>query len=573
MAVEWGIADPSKGFDYLQSLQAIGQAQAQRAQMHLAQLQQGLAQRTFAAKQAEAARAQEVAANAGQLLQSGDIGGARQAAIAGNQLDLAGQIGNLSDDHVKKLATEAQVSGAIANHILTLPQDQWQAAYSAAAPILRQAGFSDQELQQFQLTPEALQAHAAAAQTVTQQIEAAQRNREQTFRENKVDFVPVPQGGFLQGVRADGTLFDGQGGGQAPSAPAGNPTGGGGQYTGGWTPRQRNGGDNSDAAVNNKIAGAARYLGVDPTADISKMNPLQIAQAMTLSEGGRGSLADRNNNPANLRNPDGSYKVFPTKEAGLQAAAQLVARKLSQGQTTVQSMIEGLPAGGRAAQPAAPAAGQVQGGRIYGAPKPTYRTLSPQEAQQRGLDATTRWQESPDGQLSALPAKGDKPLTEAQGKATAYYSRAQMALQQLQAAGGSPPGAFAQFADELPLGIGQHLIGDSDQQQLTARRAFIAAILRQESGAAISQGEFNSYNKLYFDQTGDSKKTRQNKADLRKSALDALRIEAGPGADKLPGNGGTQQTARRTAPAGATRTATGPNGEKIALVNGQWVKY
>lgn len=130
------------------------------------------------------------------------------------------------------------------------------------------------------------------------------------------------------------------GGGQPSSAQSGQ------RYTGGWTPRAANGGDNSDAAVDGKIAGAARSLGVDPRADISSISPMKIAQAMALSEGGAGSLADRNNNPGNLRNGDGSYKKFPSKQAGLTAAAALVSRKLKNGQTTVKSMIEGLPVGG-----------------------------------------------------------------------------------------------------------------------------------------------------------------------------------------------------------------------------------
>jgi len=131
----------------------------------------------------------------------------------------------------------------------------------------------------------------------------------------------------------------------ANGQPAGGGNAPGQRYTGGWTPRAANGGDNTDAAVNGKIAGAAKFLGVDPAADISGLSPMKIAQAMTLSEGGHGTIADRNNNPANLRNGDGSYKTFPTAQAGLNAAAALVARKLKNGQTTVQSMIEGLPTG------------------------------------------------------------------------------------------------------------------------------------------------------------------------------------------------------------------------------------
>lgn len=177
-------------------------------------------------------------------------------------------------------------------------------------------------------------------------------------------YIPVPEGGKLIPIGPNGPIEGGGGqasgsGGGAPNSTSGSP-----RYTGGWTPRARNGGDNSDAAVDNKIAGAAQYLGVDPGADISKLSPMKIAQAMTLSEGGAGSLADKNNNPANIKNSDGSFKKFPTKEAGLNAAAALVARKLRNGQTTVQSLIEGMPGSGHAtAQSGDPA------GTIYGAPK------------------------------------------------------------------------------------------------------------------------------------------------------------------------------------------------------------
>lgn len=181
-----------------------------------------------------------------------------------------------------------------------------------------------------------------------------------------------------------------------PGAKGGDPaSAASGSYTGGWTPRSRNGGDNSDAAVDSKIAGAAQFLGVDPNADISGMSPLQIAKAMALSEGGAGSLADRNNNPGNLRDPKtGAYKKFPTKEAGLAAAAAQVKRNLARGQTTVRSMIEGLPTGGA----------QTGGPRVIaqGAPKQQYRMLTPQEKQAAGLDPNLQYQQSPSGQITPL---------------------------------------------------------------------------------------------------------------------------------------------------------------------------
>lgn len=159
-------------------------------------------------------------------------------------------------------------------------------------------------------------------------------------------------------VGPDSTLVQVGGGGQASGA------GGGasaplvrdgvtyapaGKTRFGWTPWQGNGGDNSTEAYVGKIDGMAKALGVGPNDDISKLSPLQIAKALTLSEGGPGSIADKNNNPGNIKNPDGSFKKFPTKDAGLNAAAAQVARNLKRGQTSIATMVGGLPAAGDAA--------------------------------------------------------------------------------------------------------------------------------------------------------------------------------------------------------------------------------
>lgn len=221
----------------------------------------------------------------------------------------------------------------------------------------------------------------------------------QVAREAVQKYVSVKDGEKLVPVGRDGSISEG--GGQASggggAASSGAPAG---RTTGGWTPRTRNGGDNPDAAVDNKISGAAQFLGVSPTDDISKLSPRKIAEAMTLSEGGKGSLADRNNNPGNIRNGDGSYKKYLTKEAGLNAAAALVARKLRNGQTNVKTLIEGLPA--RGGGTAAPAGGDPAG-TIYGAPKTKeqFRILDASEVP-AGLDPNIRYQVSPNGQITPL---------------------------------------------------------------------------------------------------------------------------------------------------------------------------
>lgn len=203
------------------------------------------------------------------------------------------------------------------------------------------------------------------------------------------------------------TLVEVGGEGGDPNLGAGGGTGGSGapsgRYQFGWTPRARNGGDNNDAAVDSKIGGMSQALGIPANTPFpAGTSNMQIARALALSEGGPGSLADRNNNPGNLRDPKtGAYRKFPTKEAGLQAAASQVARNRARGQNTIQTMVEGLPVSGARASVGAGGGGA----RVVatGAPKQGYTILSPQEAAAiPNLDPNKTYQRSPDGAITAI---------------------------------------------------------------------------------------------------------------------------------------------------------------------------
>jgi hypothetical protein len=70
----------------------------------------------------------------------------------------------------------------------------------------------------------------------------------------------------------------------------------------------------------------------------------------------------------------------------------------------------------------------------------------------------------------------------------------------------------------------------SGQQQVdAARKNFITAVLRKESGAAISPTEFATEAKKYFPQPGDSNETIAQKRNARETAIKAMEIQAGPG--------------------------------------------
>jgi len=81
--------------------------------------------------------------------------------------------------------------------------------------------------------------------------------------------------------------------------------------------------------------------------------------------------------------------------------------------------------------------------------------------------------------------------------------------------------------DKIPL-IGNFLVSDEYQQSDQAKRNFINATLRRESGAVITPPEFANANRQYFPQPGDSEAVLLQKAQNRQEALDGISRAAGP---------------------------------------------
>lgn len=123
--------------------------------------------------------------------------------------------------------------------------------------------------------------------------------------------------------------------------------------------------------------------------------------------------------------------------------------------------------------------------------------------------------------------KGDeKPLTDTQSKALAFGSRmreADKVLGQLATEGTetSIPGSRTPV-----IGGTVTALSSGNRQMLDqAKRDFMTAILRRESGAAISQGEFDTADKQYFPQIGDSASVKAQKQRNRELAIDGVLVE------------------------------------------------
>lgn len=141
----------------------------------------------------------------------------------------------------------------------------------------------------------------------------------------------------------------------------------------------------------------------------------------------------------------------------------------------------------------------------------------------------------PDGQVQfttggAAPLK----LTESQGKATGFFGRAQASNQTITSLENAGTDFAQAIMGQVPL-AGNYLITPEFQQYSQAKRDFINAILRQESGAVIGDQEFANADLQYFPQPGDDAKTIEQKRQNRENAIRGLEVVAGPGAQAVSG--------------------------------------
>lgn len=126
-------------------------------------------------------------------------------------------------------------------------------------------------------------------------------------------------------------------------------------------------------------------------------------------------------------------------------------------------------------------------------------------------------------QAGIIKAANGKALTADQSKVYGFANRVSDANSIINDIGG-------QFASVGSL-IGQfapNALQSPERQQFEqAKENFVNAVLRRESGAAISAGEFTSADKQYFPQPGDSQAVLDQKADNRQQVYQNLLLEAG----------------------------------------------
>lgn len=123
--------------------------------------------------------------------------------------------------------------------------------------------------------------------------------------------------------------------------------------------------------------------------------------------------------------------------------------------------------------------------------------------------------------------KGFKPPTEAQSQSSGFASRV-VASNQIFDKLSSRITKLSPAKYKLERLKPNFLKSAEVQQQEQAERDFINAVLRRESGAAISESEFENARLQYFLQPGDSKQVLEQKRQNRKRVEQSLINAAGP---------------------------------------------
>jgi hypothetical protein len=173
-------------------------------------------------------------------------------------------------------------------------------------------------------------------------------------------------------------------------------------------------------------------------------------------------------------------------------------------------------------------------------PNPSTVATNPRVAKLIELEVAGRIKPEHQTELDTYRAQGLAPkkssgnsLTEYQGKSTGFYERAIGADNDFLSAGegGSPVGFLGDAARAvLPSNVVNANTSPERQKAQQAKRDFILASLRYESGAAIGQNEYDNQEKVFFPQTGDSPEVIAQKAAARRRVIESLKVAAGPGA-------------------------------------------
>jgi hypothetical protein len=143
----------------------------------------------------------------------------------------------------------------------------------------------------------------------------------------------------------------------------------------------------------------------------------------------------------------------------------------------------------------------------------------------------------PDGKpiVSRGPAGLEGKLTEGQSKDVGFATRARGALELLEPVSDSLASAGGRILESVagydPTGLSRGMQSTEFQQAYQAGGEFLVALLRKDTGAAVTPQEEAYYGRIYLPQPGDGPEVLQQKKLARELAVAAL--EAGMHANAI----------------------------------------
>lgn len=176
-----------------------------------------------------------------------------------------------------------------------------------------------------------------------------------------------------------------------------------------------------------------------------------------------------------------------------------------------------------------------------------------------GLQVTT----NPDGTTSiSMGGSGMPKLTEAQSKDAFYYIRGDGANEKLAANETSLTDLKDTVVGAVPL-AGNYFTSEGFKAANRDGKEFLAAVLRKDSGGAITPDEWSYYGPMYLPAPGDGPTEIANKREARDRAMDALRAVSGPGQIVIE-----EYDRQKTGKAGAAPRVTPPDTVATKVIGG-----
>jgi len=170
-----------------------------------------------------------------------------------------------------------------------------------------------------------------------------------------------------------------------------------------------------------------------------------------------------------------------------------------------------------------------------------YRPATPEEAAQYGSKfgqinkATGRFlkndppsgmsvRTTPDGGFEVVQGPGvQTSFKEQESKDIVFATRAEGALEDLEPFANELANLAPRLFEYVPLSQGRQFQSPEFQRANIAGLEFLAAVLRKDTGAAVTDTEIEIYGAIYLPQPGDSPAALDQKAKARRRAIEALK--------------------------------------------------